>query len=269
MRLSVHHTTHYEYDTMLDYSVQRLHLTPLEFDSQKIIEWKITAPGIDTALSYLDGFGNRIHLVTFENQNGPVEIVAEGLVDCSDAGGMVQGVRCTIPNAVFLRQTPATQPSAAIRRLAQASVDAAPSVLDQLHHLMQEIHAKVTFEIGATHSHTTAAEAFNDGRGVCQDHSHILIGAARWLDIPSRYVTGYLVMGEGDTSTASHAWAECLVPGLGWVGFDAANCVCPNEHYVRVAAGIDAAGVTPIRGSRRGGANEKMRVEVNVEIAQQ
>ena len=174
-----------------------------------------------------------------------------------------------IPNAVFLRQTTATQPSAAIRKLADAAVASSASVLDQLHHLMKDIHARVSFEIGATHSHTTAAEAFNDGRGVCQDHSHIMIGAARWLGIPARYVTGYLVIGEGHPSTASHAWVEALVPELGWVGFDAANCVCQNDHYVRVAAGIDAAGVTPIRGSRRGGENETMRVEVMVGIAQQ
>ena len=269
MRLSVHHRTQFEYDTMLDYSVQRLHLTPLDFDSQKVVNWKITAPGIETALSYVDGFGNRIHLVTFSNQQGPVEITAEGLVDCTDVGGVVQGVRCAVPNAVFLRQTAATQPNAAIRKLADAVAADTPSVLDQMHNLMKEIHAKVSFEIGATHSHTTAAEAFSDGRGVCQDHTHILVGAARSIGIPSRYVTGYLVNGDGDPSTASHAWAESLVPGLGWVGFDAANSICPNDHYVRVAAGIDASGVTPIRGSRRGGENETMRVEVRVEIAQQ
>ena len=56
---------------------------------------------------------------------------------------------------------------------------------------------------------------------------------------------------------------------LGWVGFDVANCICPTEQYVRVAAGIDAASVTPVRGSRRGGVAETMTVEVRVEIAQQ
>jgi transglutaminase-like putative cysteine protease len=134
---------------------------------------------------------------------------------------------------------------------------------------MGEIHDKVAYEVGTTDAHTTAAEAFVDGRGVCQDHAHILIGAARSLGIPARYVTGYLVTGEGASSTAAHAWAEALVPDLGWIGFDPANCKCPTEHYVRVAGGIDAAGVTPIRGSRRGGNAERMRVEVRVEIAQQ
>ena len=47
---------------------------------------------------------------------------------------------------------------------------------------------------GITDAHTSAAEALADGKGVCQDHAHIFISAARTLGIPARYVTGYLVM---------------------------------------------------------------------------
>lgn len=268
-RLHVRHETHYEYDTALAYSAQRLHLTPLGFASQKVVEWTITAPGFENALSYLDGFGNRVHVVTYQNQDGPVSIIAEGIVDCMDAAGLVKGLTCPAPDAIFLRQTRATLPSAAILAMANHVAAQKHAPLDRLHGLMGEIHAKVAYEVGTTDAHTTAAEAFVDGRGVCQDHAHIMIGAARALGIPARYVTGYLVTGEGASSTAAHAWAEALVPDLGWVGFDPANCKCPTEHYVRVAGGIDAAGVTPIRGSRRGGNAERMRVEVRVEIAQQ
>ena len=158
--------------------------------------------------------------------------------------------------------------TASLRALAERQF-AGRGILEGLHALMAEIHGRVAYEIGATHAHTTAAEAFADGRGVCQDHAHIFIAAARSAGIPARYVTGYLVTGMGASSTAAHAWAEALVPDLGWVGFDPANATCPTENYVRVAAGLDAASVAPIRGSRRGGNGERMRVEVRVEIAQQ
>ena len=114
-----------------------------------------------------------------------------------------------------------------------------------------------------------AAEAFAEGRGVCQDHAHIFIGAARNLGLPARYVTGYLVTGDGASSTAAHAWAEALVPDLGWVGFDPANCKCPTDHYVRVAAASMPPASPPSGARRRGGDTERMRVEVRVEIAQQ
>ncbi len=268
MRLAVRHVTHFEYDSVLDYSVQRLHLTPLSFASQKVVQWAITTPGIENALSYIDGFGNIVYLVTCSNIRGPVEVIAEGLVDCENAGGLVNGVVCAAPNSVFLRQTEATRPSLQIQDNVQAPLSGSKG-LEQLHALMAAIHHQVEFTIGATDASTTAAEAYLRGRGVCQDHTHIFLGVARALGFPSRYVTGYLVTGIGASSSASHAWAEAFVPDLGWVGFDAANGICPTDHYVRVAAGIDAAAVTPIRGSRRGGAHETMTVEVRVEIDQQ
>jgi transglutaminase-like putative cysteine protease len=268
MRLAIRHETHYAYDTPLAYSAQRLHLWPSDFAAQKTVSWSISAPGIDKALAYTDGFGNHVHMVTFEHVEGPVAIVAEGLVDVTDAAGLVKGLACAAPDAVFLRQTRPTTATASIRALAEKQF-AGRGILEGLHALMSEIHARVAYELGATDAHTTAAEAFADGRGVCQDHAHIFIAACRSAGIPARYVTGYLVTGMGASSTAAHAWAEALVPDLGWVGFDPANATCPTDNYVRVAAGLDAAGVAPIRGSRRGGNTERMRVEVRVEIAQQ
>jgi transglutaminase-like putative cysteine protease len=268
MRLFIRHETEYDYDMPLAYSAQRLYLWPIDFATQVTVNWAITAPGIEKALNYTDGFGNRVHMLTFQKITGPVSIIAEGVIDCTNAAGVVRGLHSPAPDAIFLRLTKFTTPNAAIGALANRHLGGKPT-LQGLHGLMNEIHMKVAYELGATGAHTTAAEAYEDGRGVCQDHAHILIAAARGAGIPARYVTGYLVTGMGASSTAAHAWAEVLVPDLGWVGFDPANNTCPTDNYVRVAAGIDAAGVTPIRGSRRGGAMERMRVEVRVEIAQQ
>ena len=268
MRLAVRHETRYDYDQPPAYAVQRLHLWPVDFATQHTLSWSITAPGIETALVYTDGFGNRVHMITYAGTTGPVSIVAEGVVECSDAAGMVKGLPSSVPDAVFLRQTRATTSNAAIRSMAERHFGAR-TALDGLHGLMYDIHGRVAYELGATHAHTTAAEAMSDGRGVCQDHAHIFIAACRSAGVPSRYVTGYLVTGQGASSTAAHAWAEALVPDLGWVGFDPANATCPTDQYVRVAAGIDAAGVAPIRGTRRGGDSERMSVEVRVQIDQQ
>jgi transglutaminase-like putative cysteine protease len=267
MRLHVRHTTHFEYNTALVYAVQRFMLTPLSFASQRVESWKITAPGMDKALAYSDGFGNKVHLASLANHQGPMDVVAEGIVESSDAGGLVKGIAEIAPRAVYLRQTPVTAPSEAMLKL--ATPVATKDTLPFLHQLLKQIHKNVEYRLGTTDNQTTAAQAFANGNGVCQDHTHIFIGITRALRLPSRYVTGYLVTGVGASSTAAHAWAEVFVPDLGWVGFDAANGICPTDNYVRVAAGIDAASVTPIRGSRRGGVAETMTVEVVVEIAQQ
>ena len=80
--------------------------------------------------------------------------------------------------------------------------------------------------------------------------------AARTLRVPARYVVGYL-LAQDTKLTETHAWAEAFVPEIGWVGFDAANRLCPTDRYVRLACGLDSADAAPIRGNvvgRLGGA---------------
>ena len=270
MRLKVRHETHYTYESTVVASIQRLTLTPPSFVSQKVVEWTIAAPGIENALVYRDGFGNHIHLVTEKERHETVSVIAEGTVDCTDASGIVRGLFCPAPDGVFLRLTPATMPSPGIEALAQEARRAGNgNTLNALHTLMTALHERIAYEVGVTHARTTAAEALALGRGVCQDHTHVFLAATRHLRIPGRYVTGYLATEEGEVASAAHAWAEALVPDLGWVGFDAANGKCPTDHYVRVATGLDAPSVMPVRGSRRGGADENMTVSVSVQPAEQ
>ena len=68
---------------------------------------------------------------------------------------------------------------------------------------------------------------------------------------------------------AAHAWAEVFLPGLGWVGFDAANRCCPDERYIRLGSGQDAQGAAPIRGSARSAGKESLTVQVAVQSVQQ
>jgi transglutaminase-like putative cysteine protease len=64
---------------------------------------------------------------------------------------------------------------------------------------------------------------------------------------------------------ATHAWAEVHIPGLGWVGFDPANDVCPDPRYVRIATGLCYRDAAPVSGMRIGTPGETLSVVVNVE----
>jgi transglutaminase-like putative cysteine protease len=88
---------------------------------------------------------------------------------------------------------------------------------------------------------------------------------ARATGIPARYVSGYLMMPDIEIQAASHAWAEAHISGLGWIGFDAANNKCPDEHYVRVAVGLDYRDAAPVSGIRLGDGNEQLAVNLKVE----
>lgn len=262
MRISIDHRSTYEYETPATFAVLRLYLTPLDFEGQTVVDWSIEAPGIEKAVVYRDAFGNVAHLVTQTGPHASLTVRAHGVVETEDRSGIVRGLGEDMPRDVFLRQTPVTAPNAAIRAIA-AKVEKLAG-LDLLHALMAEIRGRVDYETGATGAGTTAAEAVAAGKGVCQDHAHVFISAARHLGVPARFVTGYLaVEGEGPAE-AGHAWAEALVDKLGWVGFDVANSICPTDRYVRIACGLDGKGVTPVRGTRRGGEGERLGVAVHI-----
>ncbi|MEW5964015.1 MAG: transglutaminase family protein [Pseudomonadota bacterium] len=261
MLISVLHRTRYAYEKPARYSVETLRLTPSEHEGQRIVEWAIEAPSFDKAIRFRDGFGNTVHQIAVSGSHEEIVVEVRGIVDCRDTAGIVKGLVEVAPPRVFLRFTPQTTPSGEIVDLARAVHGR--DTLERLHGLMSAIRDRIDYQAGETHSHTSAAEALNDGKGVCQDHAHVMITAARALSIPARYITGYLI-GEAE---AGHAWVEAWVEGLGWVSFDPANRICPTDHYVRLAAGLDATTAAPIRGAHRGGDGE--RLDVVVEVAQQ
>ena len=270
MKIHIRHATTYHYDNPGSHLIQRLYLTPQNSAGQSVLDWTIEAPGIEGALEYVDAFGNVAHVTTPPVDMAEVTVIATGTVRTTDTAGVTGKATGSVPIQAYLANTPTTEASAAIRALAKAQDHLAG--LEQLHSLSAAVLAKVEYVVGATDEHTTAADALRDGKGVCQDHAHVFISAARLLGVPARYVSGYMVVGENEPAEASHAWAEAHVDNLGWVGFDVSNQLSPDERYVRVAIGMDVSGATPAKGVRRGlstGA-ERMDVEVLVEsIAEQ
>ncbi len=134
---------------------------------------------------------------------------------------------------------------------------------------MDALFERISFDPDQSHVHRGAGEAFAEKSGVCQDHAHILIAAARCIGVPARYVSGHLFHREGAAEQpATHAWAEAWIDGLGWVGFDAANAMCPDDAYIRVAIGLDYHDAAPLSGSRAGGGTESLFVGVTVSQAQ-
>ncbi|HRP11711.1 MAG TPA: transglutaminase family protein [Terricaulis sp.] len=264
MRLAVRHLTRYAYDPPAERAALRLRLYPPRFRSQAVEAWRVSVNGEEIAPMLTNGLGEGESIWTAHAPQGLIEIVAEGVVEAQEASGVVRGLADHTRAPMYLRGTPRTAADEAIVALAQGAREADP--LATLHRLSNAVRDAVDYTPAATHHSTTAAEALAQGAGVCQDHAHIFIAAARVLAIPARYVAGYLAPNfEGAHET--HAWAEAYVPDLGWVGFDPANRQCPTDAYIRLCAGFDAADAAPVRGAVSFGAGEAL--DVSVEVAQQ
>jgi transglutaminase-like putative cysteine protease len=264
MRIRIDHATTYTYAAPARFIVQLLRLTPRSNEGQQVRAWGLETD-VDARLRRAeDAFGNVVHALYTERPTGSLTVRVSGEVHTTDTGGVLRGVTERLSPLVFLRGTPLTAPDGALIDFAEA-VRGAGGRLDQLHALMAALHGRMSFEVGATDAGHTAAEAFALGSGVCQDYAQIFIACARRLGIPARYVSGHLLRDDGqEAQEAAHAWAEAFVDDLGWVGFDAANGVCPGEAYVRVAAGLDSLGASPVRGTSYGGGAESLDVRLTV-----
>lgn len=266
LKLQVRHTTHYAFAAPVVHALQRLRLTPKETQGQRILEWRMTFANAAAELQYDDQHFNHVTLVGLTPGAREVTVTCEGVVETEDNAGVIGRHSGHLPLWSFLRQTPLTRPGARLRGLLRdvpASDTRKP--LDFLHALSAVIRERVVYETGRTHAATTAEEAVGQGAGVCQDHAHIFIGAARASGVPARYVSGYLMMDDRIEQEATHAWAEAHVEGLGWVGFDVSNGISPDPRYVRVATGSDYREAAPITGISIGASDQVLTVAVAVE----
>ncbi|MCM2291123.1 transglutaminase family protein [Allorhizobium sp. BGMRC 0089] len=262
MRLNIQHVTEYRYDEPVPFFLQRLRLTPLEGPGLHVLSWNISVTGASVEAGFNDQYGNHTHLVSVNGESQSIRVVAGGKVDTHDRAGVYGPHLSFAPLWLYLRETPRTKPGKTIRELGKSLEG--ENELAKMHDLMGKLHALMQFQPDATSTATTAEEALEARAGVCQDYAHIFIAAARVMGIPARYVSGYLMMEGRTEQTATHAWAEVFLQGLGWVGFDAANNICPNEHYVRLASGLCYSDAAPISGMRIGDAGESMSVSVHV-----
>jgi len=127
--------------------------------------------------------------------------------------------------------------------------------------IMHYVHGQLKYESNSTAVHTHMREVIREKRGVCQDFAHVMIGLCRVLKIPALYVSGYLAT---EAASATHAWMEVFIPGIGWRALDPTHNRQTDDTYVKIAVGRDYADVTPVRGNYKGTTDHKMTVKVNI-----
>lgn len=268
MRLAIVHETIYRFDEPCSRAIQTLRLTPRNTESQLVQRWRIDVSQ-DCRLSPVeDAFGNLTHTFSIDGPIDELSIVASGDLVTEDTAGVLHATRERLPLMAFQRMTARTTAELAVRDFAEtARRESAADLLSTLHLMMGRLHERVTVDPAAPETLPDAVLATE--RATVTDIAHLFAAAARALDIPTRFVSGWLHPGEDAVATGEHCWIEAnLGSGLGWVGFDAVENSCPTERWVRVAGGLDVLDTMPIRGVRtsRGGETVTTRITLR-EIA--
>lgn len=122
-----------------------------------------------------------------------------------------------------------------------------PATWAHVQAICDHVNTSMAFQYGTSHPFTTATDAWNARRGVCRDFNHVAVSFCRALNIPTRYVFGYLpdIDVEPNHSAMDFcAWFEAFLDGQWWT-FDARV----NERRIGrvvIARGRDAMDVPMI-----------------------
>ena len=168
MLLKIKHTTHYSYSDTQHMVVQSHRFYPSECDTQRIVSWDVAVDGASFGEYFLDGAGDRIRTMTLNHDINSLEITVTGEIETKDNHGVIKLQRDLLPTQVYLMSSNLTEADQALQALAARSIaDAGDNQLDQAHAMMNAISDAIAYISGSTNSTYTAAQALQQGRGVC------------------------------------------------------------------------------------------------------
>ena len=296
MIYSVRHATTFRYEPAVRESVMEVRLQPRSDGDQRCLSFTLKVEPAANLMQYRDFAGNTVHHFDIAGSHTQVKVTAESSVevqtvsrprasDCgdwADLDALVAGGdywEMLLPSQ-FARSSPALE-SLAKELLEDIALESAANEVSRERHtnpferltaLNAAIYERFAYVPNSTKVDSPIEEAIQARQGVCQDFAHIMIALVRRLNIPCRYVSGYMFHrdeSEKDRSLegASHAWVEALVPRLGWVAFDPTNNLVGGDRHIRVAIGRDYADVPPTRGVYKGESQSELSVTVTVSPA--
>lgn len=300
MRYLIRHETSLSFPRPVREHQCELRLVPRDDERQRVLRADIDVHPPCHLGGYQDCFGNRVSTTSLVTPHDGLRVTLDAEVetrlanpfdyapvDASAEPAWIDAALRREPRFLdFVLHRSPSVPSLSALPEAPAVPARHPgkSVLETLQETMEWAEASFRYEPGATDVHAPLAAFLEKGAGVCQDFAHLLVAVARSHGIPARYAMGYLDPGyaeEDDDAeapladsagdiAATHAWAEVLVPGAGWRGFDATQRLVVNDTYVTVAVGRDSRDAAPLRGSFKGDdGGELPRVRLRVSRQQQ
>jgi transglutaminase-like putative cysteine protease len=249
---------------------QVLRLTPRGFDGQEIKDWRVDALPDARMRRSEDAFGNIVHSCCHDGPLDQLSIMAEGDIETYDVAGVVRGLPEKMPLDVYLRDTAATLADKDLLAFAQDALSGEKDPLGQMHVLTAALHETCAFAPGEGEPPRPAKEAFASRAGSARELAQVFVAAARSLDVPARFVSGFFLGDEGaGAAGAHHAWAEVFVEPIGWIGFDPAIGCCPRDEHLRIALGLDFGGAAPRRAAAFGYAREDAIAVLKVDVSRQ
>lgn len=275
--LQVVHTTTFDYSAPVAASYNEARLTPSRGPGQRLLDSQITIAPHTWMRDYVDYWGTVVTMFEVLRPHTRLTIVASSTVELpagversvgeGNAWDVVADPAFRDTMAAYLAESPTTAVDEDVVELARRAAKGAATPDDAARAVSLAVRDELEYVPGVTTVHTTAREAWAARKGVCQDVTHLTLGALRALGIPARYVSGYLhprpeaPVGE-KVRGESHAWVEWWAGG--WQPFDPTNRAFPAVDHVVLARGREYGDVSPLKGVYGGRAQSELEVEVEI-----
>ncbi|WAC56005.1 transglutaminase family protein [Gordonia sp. SL306] len=273
-RLRVVHSTGFAYKSPVTSSYNEARLTPRSDNRQNVIVNRVETVPATRSYRYTDYWGSAVTAFDLHAPHEELEVSGMSVVE-TEAGERpsekvtwdeIRGGYVADRYDEMLSYTTYVcknrQLSSAATRLAKGL-----DPEDAVEAVCRYVHEEMEYVPGTTGVHTTAVDAWNERKGVCQDYAHLTLLMLRSLGIPARYVSGYLhpkPNAEIDATVEgqSHAWIEAWTGG--WWGYDPTNNTGISEQHVSVGVGRDYSDVSPLKGIYTGGGATDLDVVVEI-----
>jgi transglutaminase-like putative cysteine protease len=275
-RLRIKHMTGFHYGGDVTASYNEARMLPTSADGQLVLYSNLEILPISSHHNYVDYWGSRVSSFEVLTPHKELALTATSLVEVRPREHAPHELSWDELTAVVeksteyieqTKQTRRTAPPDDVVTIAKDIVARVTNPCDAALEICTAVGNAMEYMFGVTGVHSTAAEAWAVRKGVCQDITHLALGALRSVGIPARYVSGYLhpkpdaPIGE-TIAGESHAWVEWFCGE--WRGFDPTNTIDIGDRHVTVGRGRDYNDVPPLRGVYAGAYGSELFVKVEI-----
>lgn len=275
-RLSVIHTTSLNYQGNVMASFNEARMTPLSGAGQLMLRHELAVSPVARLQRYTDYWGTAVEAFDVHQPHQNLTVTSTSVVDTVARWRPAPGVTWAqmrsddvldrwcefLEHSSFVDDAEVDEKR--VETLEQIRAAETPSVA--ITTAVEAVRQRIVYTPGVTDVHTSAGQAWADGRGVCQDLSHATLSLLRGAGIPARYVSGYIHEEDAEVGVPgvgeSHAWIEAW--NGSWEAHDPTNGRAVGPAHVLVARGRDYRDVSPLTGIYAGPLSGNPAVVVEV-----
>ena len=227
---------------------------PHSSDLQKVVDSRLEIVGhaaLPSSSTYVDSYGNRCRRITFNAADANVRFMARVKVSEENDETVEDAVLTPpedLPDEVLYFLMPSRYcESDRLADLAWSTFGSMGSGWARVQSVCDWVHGRTEFQYGSSSPEYSALSVLDRRVGVCRDFTHLAIALCRAVNIPARYVFGYLPdIGVPDLGVEMDfcAWMEVFLGGR-WFTFDPRNNQ-PRIGRVVIGRGRDAADVAMV-----------------------